>query len=76
VMYSWYVLNGNGWNKTEKEIRKAIQNAGMTTRLSYKEVRDQDGVLGFESSVSCASFLLRRRCQGGFRQEEDVLTYH
>jgi hypothetical protein len=52
VMYSWYVLNGNGWNKTEKEIRKVIGNAGMTTRLSFKEVTDEDGVSGFESSVS------------------------
>jgi hypothetical protein len=57
VMYSWYVLNGSGWNKTEKEIRKVIENAGMTTRLSFKEVKDEDGVLGFESSVSSADFL-------------------
>jgi hypothetical protein len=54
VMYSWYVLNGNGWNKTEKEIRKKVEAAGMTTRYSFKEVTDKDGVLGFESSVSFA----------------------
>jgi hypothetical protein len=62
VMYSWYVLNDNGWNKTEKEIRKVIGNAGMTTRLSFKEVTDEDGVLGFESSVSFFWIFRSFRC--------------
>lgn len=53
-MYSHYKLRGSGWNKTEKEIRKRVEAAGMTTRWKFKTVVGEDGKEGFESSVSCS----------------------
>lgn len=52
VMYSHYKLRGSGWNKTEKEIRKRVEAAGMTTRWKFETVVGEDGTEGFESSVS------------------------
>lgn len=65
VMYSHYKLRGSGWNKTEKEIRKRVEAAGMTTRWKFETVIGEDGKEGFESSVSCCSlvsFFLSELC--------------
>lgn len=49
VMYSHYKLSGRDWNKTEKEIRRAVSNEGIITRWKFAMNKEEDT---FESSVS------------------------
>ena len=49
VMYSHYKLSGRDWNKTEKEIRRAVSNEGIITRWKFAMNKEEDS---FESSVS------------------------
>lgn len=49
-MYSHYKLSGRDWNKTEKEIRRAVANEGIITRWKFAINQEEDS---FESSVSC-----------------------
>lgn len=55
-LHSHYVLDGQGWNKTEKEIKKAIAAAGAMTRWKFEEWTDAEGNSGFKSSVSYVVF--------------------
>lgn len=49
VMYSHYKLSGREWNKTEKEIKRAVENEGIITRWKFAMNEEEDS---FESSVS------------------------
>ena len=52
VMYSHYKLSGRDWNKTEKEIKRAVANEGIITRWKFEMKVEED------SFVSSVSFLL------------------
>ena len=49
VMYSHYKLSGRHWNKTEKEIKRAVANEGIITRWKFEMNEEEDS---FKSSVS------------------------
>jgi hypothetical protein len=51
VLYSHYKLSGCDWNKTEEEIKRAVENEGIITRWRYAE-ENNNGHIGFESLVS------------------------
>ena len=53
VMYSHYKLSGRGWNKTEKEIKRAVANEGIITRWKFEMNEEEDS---FVSSVSVFFF--------------------
>jgi len=52
VIYSHYKLSGCDWNKTAKEIKRAVENEGIITRWKYSEENKTDGRMCFNSSVS------------------------
>ncbi|GAB7332935.1 hypothetical protein MBLNU13_g04642t1 [Cladosporium sp. NU13] len=42
VMYSHYKLSGRDWNKTEKEIKRAVANEGIITRWKFEMNEEED----------------------------------
>lgn len=56
VMYSHYKLSGRDWNKTEKEIKRAVANEGIITRWKFEMNEEED------SFVSSVSFLSLHFC--------------
>lgn len=59
VMYSHYKLSGRDWNKTEKEIKRAVANEGIITRWKFEFNEEEDS---FVSSVSFLMFLIFGFC--------------
>lgn len=53
AFHSHFHLRGRDWNKTEKEIKKVVGDAGIITRWKYREFEEY-GRPTFESSVSNA----------------------
>jgi hypothetical protein len=52
--YSHYKLSGSDWNKTEKEIKRAVEDEGIITRWKFKnstEFNEWKAPVSFESSV-------------------------
>jgi hypothetical protein len=61
VMYSHYKLSGRDWNKTEKEIKRAVSNEGIITRWKFEMKEEEEEEDSFVSSVS---LLICSACRG------------
>lgn len=60
VMFSHYTLRGSDWNKSEEEIKLAVNAAAFVTKWRYNEEPNDHGGMDFESSVSQRRDVMRR----------------